>query len=118
MSKAEMETESITRMLFMVVMLFCICSAVEVVRRIWIFFDNDLVAQPHYDHVINHVSDVLYVFNSAANFVIYYLWGKQFRKAFFKVFRCWQVGEDTKGSQTSGSDSGGASSTATEVGSV
>lgn len=86
LGKEETKAASITRMLFMVVLLFGVCSSVEVARRIWIFFDKDIVEKPHYDHMINHFSDVFYVFNSAANFIIYYCWGTEFRKVFFQVF--------------------------------
>lgn len=97
MTSAQVKDQSITKMLFMVVLLFGVCSGVEVVRRIMIFFDRDIVEKPHYDSLINHFSDVFYVFNSAANFVIYYLWGKEFRKAFLKLFCCrGHGGDDSK----------------------
>lgn len=81
-------------MLFIVVLVFGVCSGVEIIRRIMIFSDPKIGEGFHYDWIINHFSDVFYVFNSAINFVIYYFWGKEFRKAFLRTFRYWRRGDD------------------------
>ena len=82
MTTVETKEIKITRMLLCVVLVFGVCYSFEFARRIFNYIDPKL----DYPALINHLSSLFYVLNSAVNFIIYMLMVKKFRMKFCKMF--------------------------------
>lgn len=81
---------SVTKMLVAVVLVFGVCYSFETVRRLMNYIWPEYMGKyDYYEYAINNLSDVFYVLNSSANFVIYSVWGRNFRRVFCKMFYTW-----------------------------
>ena len=75
--------DHITTIIIVIVFVFIVCQTPALVNQIfWAAMDHADRECGHFHFYYTKVSDVLVVFNSSTNFVIYCLFGKRFRRAF------------------------------------
>ncbi|CAL8121266.1 unnamed protein product [Orchesella dallaii] len=110
-SQSDSEEDSVTPMLFAVVVVFGVCYSFEFYRLVLNFARPEYMSQfKYYDYTINHLADIFYVLNSSVNFCIYCLLGKSFRTVFLKVMSsigcgwCCGITKESPGRKISSSD--------------
>jgi len=93
----EKKRNDTTIMLIGVIVIFLVCQGPALISRMVYAFDFFLATTSFTFHRINEVGNFLVIVNSAINIVPYYLFGKRFRKEFWRVFcKCFLTNQELR----------------------
>ena len=88
----------ITMMTIAIVVIFMVCNSFE--SLLFILHSQDLLYRNIVEDYLRPICDVLMIFNSSVNVIIYGTVSSQFRAAFYNMFSCLWNEKKTTGSKT------------------
>ena len=84
-SQQDTSRDSVTRLVFVIILIFLICHTPRVVNRVLrILLPGDAKGCGTFNFYFQKVANVLVTMNSAVNFLIYFIFSKKFRKILCK----------------------------------
>ena len=87
----------ITMMTIVIVVIFMVCNSFE--SLLFILHSQDLLYRNFVEDYLRPICDVLMIFNSSVNVIIYGTVSSQFRAAFYEMFSCLQTEKKSTGSK-------------------
>ena len=85
----------ITLMTIAIVVIFVVCNSFE--SLLFILHSQDLLYRNIVEEYLRPICDVLMIFNSSVNVIIYGTVSSQFRAAFYEMFSCLQTEKKSTG---------------------
>ena len=92
----------ITMMTVVIVVIFMVCNSFE--SLLFILHSQDLLYRNIVEDYLRPICDVLMIFNSSVNVIIYGTVSSQFRAAFYEMFSCLRTEKKSTGSKTNSSN--------------
>ena len=92
----------ITMMTIAIVVIFMVCNSFE--SLLFILHSQDLLYRNIVEDYLRPICDVLMIFNSSVNVIIYGTVSSQFRAAFYEMFSCLRTEKKSTGSKTNSSN--------------
>ena len=92
----------ITMMTIVIVVIFMVCNSFE--SLLFILHSQDLLYRNVVEDYLRPICDVLMIFNSSVNVIIYGTVSSQFRAAFYKMFSCLRTEKKSAGSKKNSSN--------------
>ena len=87
----------ITMMTVVIVVIFMVCNSFE--SLLFILHSQDLLYRNIVEDYLRPICDVLMIFNSSVNVIIYGTVSSQFRAAFYEMFSCLQTEKKSTGTK-------------------
>ena len=101
MKRQDMEFR-ITLMTTVIVVIFMVCNSFE--SLLFILHSQDLLYRNIVEDYLRPICDVLMIFNSSVNVIIYGTVSSQFRAAFYEMFSCLRTEKKSTGSKKNSSN--------------
>ena len=101
MKRQDMEFR-ITLMTTVIVVIFMVCNSFE--SLLFILHSQDLLYCNIVEDYLRPICDVLMIFNSSVNVIIYGTVSSQFRAAFYEMFSCLRTEKKSTGSKKNSSN--------------
>ena len=92
----------ITLMTTVIVVIFMVCNSFE--SLLFILHSQDLLYRNIVEDYLRPICDVLMIFNSSVNVIIYGTVSSQFRAAFYEMFSCLRTEKKSTGSKKNSSN--------------
>ena len=92
----------ITMMTTLIVVIFMVCNSFE--SLLFILHSHDLLNRNIVEDYLRPICDVLMIFNSSVNVIVYGTVSSQFRAAFYEMFSCLRTEKKSTGSKTNSSN--------------
>ena len=92
----------ITIMTVVIVVIFMVCNSFE--SLLFILHSQDLLYRNIVEDYLRPICDVLMIFNSSVNVIIYGTVSSQFRAAFYEMFSCLRTEKKSTGSKKNSSN--------------
>ena len=92
----------ITLMTTVIVVIFMVCNSFE--SLLFILHSQDLLYRNIVEDYLRPICDVLMIFNSSVNVIIYGTVSSQFRAAFYEMFSCLRTEQKSTGSKKNSSN--------------